>query len=58
MAGGRQWDMSEIIAWLESTEGERWSRATHNLPGGRTVYMLMSIKNDQTDGIDKYLWLA
>lgn len=50
--------MSEIIAWLESTEGERWSRATHNLPGGRTVYMLMSIKNDQTDGIDKYLWLA
>jgi hypothetical protein len=44
--------MSEILRWLESPEGEEWSRAKH-----RRVYALISIKDDYRVS-ERYVWAA
>jgi hypothetical protein len=52
MNGEKQWDTSEIIAWLESPEGSKWSRQKH-----KQVYLLMMTKGD--NGMyDQVLWYA
>ena len=41
----------DIIAWLESPEGERWSYLKHSqLP------ILVSLKDDTHQEFDSYLW--
>jgi hypothetical protein len=40
--------MSEIIAWLESPEGERWSKLRHDTPGYRGK--LIGVKEDTDEG--------
>ena len=44
--------MADIIGWLESAEGEQWSRAYH-----QRVYQLMSVKEDGPP-FQRFLWLA
>lgn len=54
--GEKQWGTSEIIQWLESPEGERWSRCTHSY---NRINLLVSVKNEDTDILDEYaaiLW--
>lgn len=34
-----------VVEWLESPEGERWSRKTHKLTG--IAHLLVSVKDDE-----------
>jgi hypothetical protein len=57
MTGGKQWDTAkanDVVSWLESPEGERWSRRKHG-----PVTFLVTIKPDDiVDPIWNFLWVA
>lgn len=42
---------SEVRVWLESPDGEEWSRNTH-----RSIVSLISVKGDVSDMEIDYLW--
>lgn len=46
--------MSEVIKWLESPEGERWSFGVHWHPRANA---LVSVRADESDS-EVYLWVA
>lgn len=52
--GGKPWDTTNpVVAWLESPDGEYWSRGRHTPPRGA----LMSTKDDlEIDDDPAYLW--
>jgi hypothetical protein len=58
MIGERLWGMTEIVKWLESDEGEDWSKFVHEPVSS----ILASIKDDEEDNwIIEYsvlLWVA
>lgn len=59
MSGEKQWDTTnDVVAWLESPEGEEWSRLFH-APGYRKrLTLLMVVKDDDEDSqIFDWLWL-
>jgi hypothetical protein len=46
----------QIVTWLESPDGEKWSRALHKYGWGMPP--LMSIKDDmEIDDDVRYLWV-
>ena len=49
--------MSEVITWLESPEGEAWSRRFHANEQGFTT-MLISVKDDTVpdDDVTNIIW--
>lgn len=56
--------MNDVIRWLESPEGEAWSRIVHLYGADRLVANLVTVKEDQFISGDKlcysesYLWVA
>lgn len=54
MTGGKPWDTTNpVIQWLESPDGELWSKGKHRTPYG----VLMSVKDDlEYDDDPAYLW--
>lgn len=41
--------MNDVIKWLESPEGERWSRGKHHGTWSSGIYKLASLKDDNPD---------
>lgn len=64
MNGERQWVMSEVIAWLESPDGEKWSRRIHRNDRHDNLMpaLLVTIKDDDSDMVDamygRPVWVA
>ena len=65
--GGKQWVTNDpaIVAWLESAEGEKWSRERHGR-SQNVYYQLMAVKDDMMEhennegiyGFHALLWYA
>lgn len=56
----KQWDTTNVVGWLESPEGEKWSREFHT-SDDHFSYQLMTVKDDESDvplGIAAVLWYA
>lgn len=54
--GVNSWDMSsDVRTWLESPDGEKWSRNRH-----RPIWSLVTVKDDSSPDVDTtgYLWYA
>lgn len=65
MTGARPWvtNMQEVIEWLESPEGERWSKFRHRWNSDNAVFrsFLMVIKDDAAtkgEEFEVFLWVA
>ena len=68
--GGRQWDMSratggwqhdrsiQVIKWLESEQGERWSKQVHNSDGFRTLLVTVVVDGRMSGDPELVLWYA
>ena len=58
--GERQWDTTNIVDWLESPEGQEWSKEFHfktGIDGNHIYYQLVSVKDDNR-AVDAILWYA
>jgi hypothetical protein len=49
MNGETQWGTEQIIEWLESPEGQEWSRLRHSQKGNRINHQLVTVKTDDED---------
>lgn len=39
--GAKQWNTTSVVEWLESPDGEEWSKTNHDW-----IYLLVMIKDD------------